>query len=92
MNRINKKGVNLTLSTIVVAALVLAVMIILVAVLTGQTKNFLANIKGKCPVEPGNEKVQCVSRDRCKDGFNMMKACENPEDVCCNFGKEEEQE
>jgi cytochrome c biogenesis protein ResB len=76
-----KKGVSLSLSTIVVAALVLIVLIILVAILMGQTRIFKGAIAGECPVE--DENVACVAAGGCKDGIKLLGSCGTEGSVCC---------
>ncbi|MDP3766227.1 MAG: hypothetical protein Q8R04_06975 [Nanoarchaeota archaeon] len=72
----SKKSADLTLSTIAVAALVLAVIIISVAFLTSGSQRFAKTI-GSCDNNGG----QCVDAADC-DSTPLSFECTKPQ-VCC---------
>ena len=76
---INKKGMELSMNTIIILAVGLLILFILVFIIINSGKNS-ENVINSCE----NKKGVCINAKSCDS--NSIKTpfkCANPEDICC---------
>ncbi len=79
-----KKGMELSLTVIIVAALLLIVLIVLIAIFMGGTRNFTDFISGGKCTDPD----QCLTRSECRNQGGIVGMKKEPcmgDEICCNL-------
>jgi len=80
----NKKGVEMTMSTIIIAVLVILVLIVLVLIFSKSTRNFFLGTSG-CDSKNG----RCMEGPRCEEGWanvftgNPQCRAIDESQICC---------
>jgi len=74
----SKRGQGLPMNTIVIAAIVLVVMVVLILIFTGRMGGFTQDIQ-QCTAKGG----ECVGTTECTQGNVIEGKCDKTDEICC---------
>ncbi|MFH1850355.1 MAG: hypothetical protein ABH879_09340 [archaeon] len=78
-----KRGQGISLNVLVLAALAIIVMIILVAILTGNARKFVGSLGSDCDE---TDIIKCIPMGECNTNGGIVTTKECPDaGVCCNL-------